>query len=133
MSDTQDTVSINLVSGIQRIGRCVLTFTTCPPWAISAECDKLGRIDVHGSDLFECLSQIRLQVEKIGCRLACNGSRLDVWPSGMARDMSGAKLAYEISSTMQKKLVRIFDEAPSEKLATVAEQKRWCSEIIKKA
>jgi hypothetical protein len=131
MSDVS--VNVNLVSEATVIGRCTLTFPERPPWFILADDDELGRLNVRGPDLFDCLSQIRLKAERSGYRLACNGSRIDVWPSGMARQMSGGMKAYQLSSSSSHpKLVRIFDEAPIEKLATVEEQKRWCAEFIRR-
>lgn len=123
---------IKLVSELAAVEDCWLTFPTEPPWFIHAESDKLGPMQVKGSDLFECLSQIRTVAEQIGYRLACNGSRIDVWPSGMARDMAGARMAYLLSPG-RKELVDIFDGAPFDKLATIEEQKERYQKLLRGA
>ena len=49
-------------------------------------------------DLFECLTQLRLELAKYGYKLLCAGARLDVYPSGMDRDMGCGQSAQVIGS-----------------------------------
>ena len=83
-----------------------------------------------GDDAFEALDGIREQLEPSGWLIAVQGSRLDTYPSGMARDMGGGFTVY-ITRIGQpaKDTVGTFEEADPSLLATVAEQRehwrRW--------
>lgn len=112
-----------------------LEFSTRPPWRLrllttsgQEECCTTG------SDLFECLKAMRVEhLEPLGAFLMCNGSRRDVYPSRMTRQMSGGRKAYELKlgvSARSTDLVDIFTLTPSiHSLASVAEQEsfyeRW--------
>lgn len=62
-------------------------------------------------------------------QLACNGARLDVWPSGMLRQAGYGRRAYVLTmppSAARTSTVDIFEPAPkSSALATVDEQREW--------
>ena len=82
----------------------------------------------EASDVFECLSRVRAQLDKDGVRLCCNGARLNVWPSDLGRDMGEGLTAYDLQigrPASLKDLVDIFDPAPIETIATVEEQRRF--------
>jgi hypothetical protein len=96
----------------------------------------LGVYQAQETDLFECLRTIRRQLEPTGARLCCNGARVDVWASGMARDMGGGAKAYilQVGRRAQRSdLVSIFDPAPVETVGTVDEQEayahRWMDQV----
>ncbi len=83
-------------------------------------------------DYFECLVSIRRSLEKNDLAICCQGARKDVWASGMARDMGAGLRAYVLKEGRKASiddLVDIFDPAPAEVVATVAEQelyaKKW--------
>ena len=83
-------------------------------------------------DYFECLVSIRRSLEKNDLAICCQGARKDVWASGMARDMGAGLRAYVLKEGRNASvddLVDIFDPAPAEVVATVAEQeiyaKKW--------
>jgi hypothetical protein len=86
-----------------------------------------------GRDLFDALQQLRMQLEPMGWFPLCNGSRTDCYPSGMARDMGGARAVYELEMGKAGRfpLVGLFEPAPPEKVGTVSEQdayfKQWIS------
>ena len=89
---------------------------------------EIGAQTAEASDVFECLCRVRTQLDREGIRLCCNGARLNVWPSGMARDMGGGLKAYVLQVGRRASiddLVDIFDSAPIEDIATVAEQRRF--------
>jgi hypothetical protein len=74
-----------------------------------------------------------MQLDKDGIRLCCNGARLNVWPSGMARDMGGGFKAYALQmgrKASREDLVDIFDAAPIDTIATVEEQRRFNKEWL---
>src|SRR2546421_5691675 len=94
---------------------------------------ELGVRAADASDVFECLCRLRTNLDREGTRLCCNGARLNVWPSGMARDMGGGSKAYVLQIGRRASiddLVDIFDSAPIEDIATVAEQRRFTEEWL---
>ena len=113
-----------------------LMHTKKPPWSIEAFLNELQTTKFEGSDLFECLCNLRSQLDKIGTKVICNGSRIDAHPSSMSRDMGGARKVYLLTMGQQGRLedlVDIFGEAPTEKIGTVEEQKayygRWLESL----
>ncbi|MCG3749681.1 hypothetical protein [Amycolatopsis sp. Poz14] len=81
-----------------------------------------------GPDAFEALVRVRRQIEPRGLRIAVQGSRLDTYPSGMARDMGGGWRIYVMRQGQGAgfaDLVDTFDEAPVDQLATVEEQEAY--------
>lgn len=106
-----------------------------PPWQVSVCVDE-NIVAGVGPDLFEALSIARLQLEELGFLLCCNGARIDVFPSGMSRGMSGGKLAYQLRIGKQAKrrqLVDILDPASAKKVGTVEQQRdyfdRWLGSL----
>ena len=77
-----------------------------------------------GRDLFDALQQLRLRLEPLGWFPLCNGSRTDCYPSGMARDMGGARAVYELKMGKAGRfpLVGLFEPAPPDKVGTVSDQ-----------
>jgi hypothetical protein len=87
-----------------------------------------GKLRVEAEDLFECLAKLRLDLEKDGAKVLCNGARADAFPSGMAREMSGGKKVYLLrmgEPANPNDLVNTFDEAPVDKIASVADQREY--------
>jgi hypothetical protein len=80
-------------------------------------------------DLFAALAVARRELEVQGVRLACNGARLGVWPSGMLRQAGYGRRAYVLTTpptVVRPSTVDIFEPAPeSSVLATVDEQHEW--------
>jgi hypothetical protein len=71
-------------------------------------------------DFYECLRAFRRVVEPEGFRVLCQGSRPNVWPSGMARQMGRALKSYVHTlgqPAFTKDLVRTFD--PVKDIASV--------------
>jgi hypothetical protein len=90
-----------------------------------------GPVAGGGSDLFQALQEIRLEVEPQGWLLAVQGARKDTYASGMVRDMLGARRVYVIQAGRQAErahLVDIFAEAAVESLGTVEQQKAFYRE-----
>jgi hypothetical protein len=103
----------------------VLTFSTCHPWRLRAVFDDGAAWDVEDSDLFECLIQVRKRLEGEGALICCEGARRDVFPSGMARQMGGARRAYRLVSDRAAEsptLVDIFAPTPCDAVVGVSEQ-----------
>lgn len=86
----------------------------------------------EGSDLFDALIALRLSLEFDKRRIACNGSRPDVFPSGMAREMSRGRKAYILKIGVRpsrEDVVDIFESSDPAKLGSVGDQQaflnRW--------
>ena len=83
--------------------------------------------DFVGSDLFECMIEIRRSLEEESLLLCCQGARPDVFPSGMARQMGDGRRAYILRPGVlltDEDLVDIFAPAPSTAVVTVDQQRR---------
>jgi hypothetical protein len=72
-------------------------------------------------DVFECLTQLRLKLAKYGCKPLCAGARIDVYPSGMGRDM-GDGLSAQVLSSDSVEHVHIFDYTEPDLIVSVEEQ-----------
>src|SRR6266545_3267814 len=91
----------------------------------------------NGPDFFESLCAIREhELEPRGIIPLCNGARLDVYPLGMSRSMSGARTASVLKmdhQTERADLVGIFASASADSVTTVHEQREyfreWCKSV----
>ena len=100
------------------------------------ETDEYGprRLRATGEDLFDCLVNLRTELEKDGARILCNGARTDAYPSGMARDMARGRRVYLLrmgARARPEDLVDTFDEAPLDKLGSVPDQREYYLNWIK--
>ena len=96
-----------------------------PNWILEFTSPITEKLSFTATDVFECLTQLRLELAKHGCKPLCNGARLNVYPSGMCRDMGNGLCAYVFNSNKQvdsEDLVDIFDYAEPDSIASVAEQ-----------
>lgn len=101
-----------------------------PPWRISftstqAESLYAEPLAFTDDDLFECLVALRKALEAKNWKLLCNGSRPDVYPSRMSRQMGGGRRAYVHKIGEQAKrqdTVDIFDYAAPEVVKNIDEQ-----------
>jgi hypothetical protein len=86
-------------------------------------------------DLFECLIEIRNQIEPLGMRACCKGTRRDAWASGMQRDMGRGAFVYLLEGVPPKQRppqVNTLDPAPIDTVASVAEQRAWHDEWLRR-
>lgn len=78
------------------------------------------------SDMFECLIDLRVELNKYSYRPLCNGARLDVYPaSGMCRNMGEGGVAFILKPNQPldfDNVVSIFDYAEPQSIASVEEQ-----------
>ena len=80
-------------------------------------------------DFFEALILLRLELEKIDGKIALNGSRRDVFPSGMSRQMARGLMAYQFRKGEKltlDNLVDIFDSCNEIPLLTTVEEQKNC-------
>jgi hypothetical protein len=96
-------------------------------WILEFTSPITEKLSFIGEDVFECLTQLRIELAKYGYKPLCAGARLDVYPSGMARDMGDGLSAQVISSEPTNdwediQHVSIFDYAEPDLIASVEEQ-----------
>lgn len=78
-------------------------------------------------DAFEALSLVRAALDREGWLLGVQGARVDVWPSGMARQQGGGMRAYRLRRGRRPRsddLVDVFAPA-DERLGTVDAQRAF--------
>jgi hypothetical protein len=98
-----------------------------PDWILEFTSPITEKLSFTEVDVFECLTQLRLELAKYGYKPLCAGARLDVYPSGMARDMGSGLSAQVMSgkpatSWEDVKHVYIFDYCEPDSIASVEEQ-----------
>lgn len=103
-----------------------VAIATEPPWRVGLEFPD-GRMEqAEGPDLFEALQAVQRRLQDAGMVLCCQGSRPDVFPSGMSRQMGGGRRAYRHRPghppTMDD-LVDIFDPADCADVVTVEQHR----------
>jgi hypothetical protein len=128
----QKTIKIALASG--EVKEFAFSMSKSEPYFLEAEGYENRRLHATGGDLFDCLVNLRSDLEKEGAEILCNGARLDTYPSAMSREMSGGKKVYVLKKgepANPKDLVNTFDEAPIEKIASVVDQRENYLEWIK--
>ncbi|WP_309736981.1 hypothetical protein [Chamaesiphon sp. OTE_75_metabat_556] len=103
-------------------------------WALEFTSSITRELFFMEGDVFRCLTQLRLELAKDGYKILCAGARIDVYPSGMSRDMGGGVVANVLSSKAEKtdldptvegenaELVHIFDYAEPDLIVSVEEQ-----------
>lgn len=93
--------------------------------------DKL--LEFTATDFFQALCDVRSHMAKDGLIPFCYGASLNVYPSGMARDMGYALKAYKLTQGKPARtidLVEIFVEGPDVIPASVAAQQQFFDDWI---
>ena len=91
-------------------------------------------VESVGTDYFEAFCQIRLHLEDVRLIPVCYGASLNVFPSGMGRDMGPGLSAYRCTlgqQAMSVDLVHIFDSGDDVIPASVAKQRQYHDEWIR--
>jgi hypothetical protein len=91
-------------------------------------------IEASASDYFEAFCKIRLILESDKIIPFCYGSSLNVYPSGMCRDMGSGLSAYKLAKGKKPErtdLVKIFDEGFDVIPAYVNAQKEYFADWLK--
>jgi hypothetical protein len=105
-----------------------LYYSRTPPCKIRCTFPDQKDMEFNGDDLFECLIALRKELEIKNWKILCHGSRIDVTPSSMSRQMAGGTVLSVMKLGEQSKFennVYIFDECDPELIATVAEQEKF--------
>ena len=82
----------------------------------------------QATDCFAALQIIRRKAEGRDWRICCKGSRRNVWPSAMSRQMGGGVKAYVLEMGQQGRadsLVDIFDEDDPDSYSPVSDQESY--------
>ncbi len=82
-------------------------------------------VQAVAEDCFAALVELRRGLEATGRLLVCNGSSLDVYPSGMSRSMGAGQKAYRLTmgrQALMADLVSIFETAPGVRPSRVDQQ-----------
>jgi hypothetical protein len=92
---------------------------------------KNENIIVENDFPFLALVEIRKELEKLGIKILCNGSRVNVYPSGMGLN---TLKAYELKmGEPARKLVNIFEATEDiDKIATISEQKLFWENFLQR-
>jgi hypothetical protein len=108
----------------------LLIYPQSPPWYLEFKTPGGIHEKVEGRDLFDCFQKIRRMHNDY--LFLCHGSRINVFPSRMSRQMSGGLQAYAMTKgkqASQNDLVNIFDFSESNQFGTPEEQdlffKEW--------
>lgn len=117
---------LTMSSGNGDKAACLLEYSSGDLVEMTVSSALLGTFSVTAGDLFEALSLIRLETEKHGYLMLCNGARKDAYPSRMSRQMGGGRKLYLFKNGLQARredLVDIFESTEYEQVGTVAEQR----------
>jgi hypothetical protein len=92
--------------------------------------------EATSSDVFGCLRAVRAQIEPLGWRLCVNGSRRDVWASGMLADMGEGRGVYHLSADVPQgqrhPILGTLDPIAPELAVTLDEQQAWYASWLQK-
>ena len=105
---------------------CSIEYRLWRPLKMVAYSTVFGCIEVVSDDLFEALCFVRLEAEKHGFLLLCNGARIDAYPSRMSRQMGFGAQIYVFKSGVQARkddMVDLLDPALYDQVTTVEKQR----------
>lgn len=125
-------LDVPVLRGDRRV-MCGMVWRYHPDDSYSIELDSpIGLLTGAGSDRMKALRVIREQLEPHGWLIAVQGARVDAYASGAISQQGGASAIYLVKDGQEVKRrerVPIFDEAPADRLGTLAEQaehyRRW--------
>jgi hypothetical protein len=116
---------VSISQNPRRSSECVLVYRKVPNCSIEFQHPEIGSYTFSGEDLFECLCDLRDFLEDRDWYIVCNGSRIDAYTSGMARQMSGGEKIYLHNSENingNRRTVNLFGATDPDKVSNVAEQ-----------
>ncbi len=121
---------IRLVGGTEEELGILLVSTT------NGICDlrfryRLESLEARAPDCFDAFCKIRLLLERDSLSPYCYGASLNVYPSGMCRDMGEGLVAYRLQlgkESNRNDLVGIFDQGDDVIPSSVENQQRFFDE-----
>lgn len=120
-----ETVSLQTV-GADGGMRDVIVRISTPSACLIELLDDGSRTVIRGADHFDCLAQLRRQLEREGRLLCCQGARPNVHPSGQLRQFTDGRLAYVLPSDAQNEeseTVDIFAPALPGEVVSLEDQR----------
>ena len=90
-------------------------------------------IETNATDYFEAFCKLRLTLESERLIPFCYGASLNVYPSGMCREMGNGIVAYRLQAGKKPErgdLVKIFEQGPDVIPASVVNQKEFFNEWL---
>ena len=108
-------------------GIIVLT-RDCPNCALLFTSSVTQDIKVKGHDYFQCLINLRIELEKLNYYPLCNGARKNISCGGMLREASEGRLAYLVRLEEYCHLdedIEVFDYAEPDLVVSVSEQEAF--------
>lgn len=97
---------------------------------LNLENQKLSAVD---QNLFSALNELRIQLEKQGIQIMCNGSAKNVYPSPMQLSMGVGRTAYRLFLGRQAKsedIVDIFEYSEDSEFVSIYEQENYYKEWL---
>jgi len=92
-----------------------------------------GEASAESTNAFDCLRQLREQLEPLGLRVCVNGSRRDAFQTGMSADFSaGFKVVLMTDSWEIPPIVDTFGPASADLVVTLAEQDTAFEEWVRR-
>jgi hypothetical protein len=120
------------------IEECSIEISQGPQWRLVFSGAGLQGRQFSDGDLFDLFTSLRKTLEESGVQLLCAGSRPDVFPSGMSRQMGGGRKAYVTKlgrPALRTDLVDIFDYSDAKSVGSVSEQlafhEKWIASLRK--
>jgi hypothetical protein len=120
------------------IEECPVQIVQNPQWKLVFSGAGFREREFSNGDLFDAFTSLRTALEKINVQLLCAGARLDVFPSGMSRDMGGGRKAYITKlgcPALRSDLVDIFDYSDAQSVGKVSDQQafheKWIASLRK--
>jgi hypothetical protein len=122
-----------LVSRSGARANCSITLTYIPfeRARLEFECEAVRLpYEFECPSVFHCVYAFRRALEESGWILCCNISRVDARVMGMLGDVTGGLRCYLLKSApkgLTPRVVDMFEEAPVDECATIAEQENFFS------
>jgi hypothetical protein len=123
-----ETIRVTVQFADKMRSECTVEVSGAPPWKLTFCGIDPGRREFAADDLFEAMTALRTELEGLGCLLLCAGARVDAFPSGMSRGMSGGRKAYITRLGLpagSHDIVDVFDYAEPESIGTVEQQREF--------
>ncbi|WP_198929025.1 hypothetical protein [Rhizobium sp. AC27/96] len=117
---------VKLLDAEGRVDEASIKLSRDEPWHLIFRKDGSPERLYSAEDLFEALIVLRLDLEKLGYRLLCAGSRKDAYPSGMSRSMRGGRQVSLLKlGCSAETSIELLDGCSPEDFGTVEEQEAF--------
>jgi hypothetical protein len=112
-----------------------ISYANEPLCNLSFRHSEIGVHQVQGVDIFDSLRELRkILYEQYDVYLLCAGSRVDTYPSGASRNMTGGRVQFIYTlgrDPTRSDEVKIFDSATPSQVGSVEEQLGYHDEWLR--